>query len=165
MEAASEQLIPTAAAVHSLLRDRGQSLATAESLTGGMLGAVLTAVPGASVTYRGGVVVYATDLKAVLLGVPEALLSDRGAVDPDVATAMARGVRTRLGADWGLALTGVAGPDCQDGKPVGTVYVALAGKGGTAVEESVFPGERSAIRAAACRAALHALYDRLAAGE
>ncbi|HVV76127.1 MAG TPA: CinA family protein [Mycobacteriales bacterium] len=165
MEAAAEQLTPVAARIHDLLRERGETLATAESLTGGMVGAVLTGVAGASVTYRGGVVVYATDLKSSLVGVPEALLGERGPVDPDVASAMAAGVRDRLGADWGLALTGVAGPDPQGGKAVGTVYFAVSGPRATSVTGRVLPGERAAIRAAACRDALDALYDRLAAGE
>ncbi|MGN6472746.1 MAG: CinA family protein [Mycobacteriales bacterium] len=165
MEAAAEQLIAAAARIHELLRSRGESLATAESLTGGMVGAILTEVAGASATYRGGVVVYATDLKAGLLGVPAALLAERGPVDPDVAVAMAEGVRSRLSATWGVALTGVAGPEPQGGKPVGTVCVAVSGPGGTAVGEQVFPGDRTGIRAAACRNALDVLYDRLASGE
>lgn len=165
MEAAAQQLIPVAARVHELLRSRGESLVTAESLTGGMVGAVLTEVAGASATYRGGVVVYATDLKAGLLGVPAGLLAERGPVDPEVAVAMAEGVRSRLAAVWGVALTGVAGPEPQGGKPVGTVCVAVSGPGGTSVTEQVFPGDRSGIRTAACGDALHALYDRLARGE
>src|SRR5206468_12465437 len=106
---------------------RSETLSSAESLTGGLLGAILTNVAGASATYRGGVVVYATDLKAKLLGVPEALLAARGPVDPDVAVAMAEGVRDRLDSTWGVALTGVAGPDTQGDQPVGRVYLAVAG--------------------------------------
>jgi len=130
-----------------------------------MVGAILTGVAGASATYRGGVVVYSTDLKATLLGVPDALLAERGAVDPDVAAAMASGVGERLGADWGLALTGVAGPDSQDGKAVGTVYIAVSGLGTTSVVERVFPGDREEVRRAACADALQTMYDRLADGE
>ena len=100
-----------AARIVSALGERGQTLATAESLTGGMLGAAITAIPGASVVYRGGIVAYATELKTVLLGVPAGLLARHGPVHPDVAAAMAAGVRDRLGATWGLATTGVAGPD------------------------------------------------------
>jgi nicotinamide-nucleotide amidase len=165
MEATAEQLRPYAVRLHDLLRGRGESLATAESLTGGMLGALLTDIAGASETYRGGVIVYATDAKAILLGVPAALLAERGPVDPDVATAMADGARARLGATWAVALTGVAGPDPQGGKPVGTVYVAVAGPRQTTVSERIFPGDRQAIRVAACRVALHAVYDSVAAGE
>ncbi|HVS68133.1 MAG TPA: CinA family protein [Mycobacteriales bacterium] len=165
MEATPEELTPDAARVHGMLQSRGASLATAESLTGGLLGAILTNVQGASATYRGGVVVYATDLKSDLLGVPEELLEERGPVDADVAAAMASAVRDRLRADWGVALTGVAGPERQGGKDVGTVYVAVSGPGRTTTVERLFPGSRNEIRIAACRDALHALYDRLAAGE
>ncbi|MGH3322733.1 MAG: CinA family protein [Streptosporangiaceae bacterium] len=117
---------------HRLLRDRGATVAVAESLTGGLLGAVLTQVPGSSTTFRGGVTAYATDLKASLLGVSRALLAERGAVDADVASAMAAGASERLGATYGLALTGVAGPEPQDGRPPGTVYVALVESRGEA---------------------------------
>ncbi|WP_141577404.1 CinA family nicotinamide mononucleotide deamidase-related protein [Actinomadura sp. WMMA1423] len=115
--------------VHRLLLDRGETAATAESLTGGLIGAELTGTPGSSATYAGGVVAYATDLKRRLLGVPGELLAEHGAVHPDVAAAMAAGVRDALGAAYGLAVTGVAGPDPQDGRPVGTVYIGLAGPG------------------------------------
>jgi len=165
VEAAAELLIPDAARIHELLAQRGESLSTAESLTGGLLGAILTSVAGASATYRGGMVVYATDLKARLLGVSEAMLAERGPVDPDVAVAMAEGAADRLGSEWAVALTGVAGPDPQAGQPVGKVYVAVRGPGRTSVVERLFPGERSAIRMAACRDALHTVHDRLAAGE
>ncbi|HWC35651.1 MAG TPA: CinA family protein [Mycobacteriales bacterium] len=165
MEAAAEQLTPVAARIHEVLRRRGESAATAESLTGGLVGATLTGVAGASQTYRGGVIVYATDLKAELLGVPAVLLAERGPVDPGVAAAMAEGVRDRLGASWGVALTGVAGPDAQGGRAVGTVFIAVAGGRATTVVERSFPGGREDVRWAACRDALHALYDRLAAGE
>ncbi|MGV9691621.1 CinA family protein [Streptomyces sp. NPDC003444] len=121
-----------AARVLALLAERGQTLAVAESLTGGLVAAELTGVPGASASFRGSVTAYATALKHELLGVDEALLAERGAVDPEVASQMAAGVRARLGADWGIATTGVAGPDPQDGQPVGTVYVAVAGPAGTA---------------------------------
>src|SRR5205085_5916692 len=99
----------------ALLRGRGETLAVAESLTGGLLAATIVDVPGASRAFRGGLVVYATDLKATLAGVPPQLLEARGAVDPDVAAALAGGVRQRCRADWGLSTTGVAGPDPQDG--------------------------------------------------
>ncbi|MGJ7417996.1 CinA family protein [Streptomyces cinereoruber] len=120
-----------AARVLALLAERGQTLAVAESLTGGLVAAELTGIPGASTSFRGSVTAYATALKHELLGVDEALLAERGAVDPEVASQMAAGVRARLGADWGIATTGVAGPDPQDGQPVGTVYVAVAGPAGT----------------------------------
>ncbi|GAT81659.1 damage-inducible protein CinA [Streptomyces sp. F-3] len=99
----------------------------AESLTGGLVAAEITSVPGASKVFRGSVTAYATELKHRLLGVDAALLAERGAVDPQVAAQMAAGVRKALGADWGVATTGVAGPDPQDGQPVGTVFVAVDG--------------------------------------
>ena len=108
------------------LHQMGAELATAESVTGGLVGAAITAVPGASQVYRGGVVAYATDLKTQLLGVDVGLLARVGAVDAEVAGSMAEGVRVRLGADYGLATTGVAGPDSQDGKPPGTLWIAIA---------------------------------------
>lgn len=110
-----------------LLAARGETLAVAESLTGGLVAAEITATPGASKVFRGSVTAYATELKRDVLGVDGTLLDQRGAVDPEVARQMAAGVRTALGADWGLATTGVAGPDAQDGQPVGTVYVAVSG--------------------------------------
>ena len=108
------------------LHQIGATLATAESVTGGLVGAAITAVPGASQVYRGGVVAYATDLKTQLLGVDSGLLARVGAVDAEVVGSMAEGVRVRLGADYGLATTGVAGPDSQDGKPPGTLWIGVA---------------------------------------
>ncbi|MGH4034816.1 CinA family protein [Actinomycetota bacterium Odt1-20B] len=110
-----------------LLGARGETLAVAESLTGGLVAAEVTEVPGASRVFRGSVTAYATELKRDVLGVDGALLAERGAVDAEVARQMAAGVRRALGADWGLATTGVAGPDPQDGQEVGTVFVAVAG--------------------------------------
>jgi len=109
------------------LSERAQTVAVAESLTGGMVCAALIEVPGASAVVRGGVVAYATELKHRLLDVDGDLLARNGPVDPDVAAQMALGVRERLGADWGLATTGVAGPDSQDGVAPGRVYLAVAG--------------------------------------
>src|SRR5690348_8426115 len=105
------------------LTDLGETVAVAESLTGGLLAATIVAVPGASFAFRGGLVVYATDLKASLAGVPLDLLEIRGPVDPDVAIWLAQGARERCRADWGLATTGVAGPEPQHGVAVGTVYL------------------------------------------
>ncbi|MDN3353557.1 CinA family nicotinamide mononucleotide deamidase-related protein [Actinomadura sp. DC4] len=122
--------------VHGLLADRNATVAVAESLTGGLLGGELTAMPGSSATFAGGVIAYATPLKHTLLGVPDDLLAAHGAVHPEVAAAMARGVRERLGASYGLAVTGVAGPEPQDGYPVGTVHVAVAESGGGATTRS-----------------------------
>ncbi len=133
---------------------RGDTLAVAESLTGGALAAAVVDVPGASAAFRGGVVAYATDLKHTLLGVDAGLLAAEGAVHPEVARQMATGVRGRLGATWGVATTGVAGPAPQDGRPPGTVYVAVAGPGAERVERLLLPGPRAEVRAAAVRRAL-----------
>ncbi|WP_420035881.1 CinA family protein [Streptomyces sp. cg28] len=110
-----------------LLAERGETLAVAESLTGGLVAAELVSVPGASKVFRGSVTAYATELKHTVLGVDAALLAAHGAVHPEVALQMAAGVRDALGADWGIATTGVAGPEPQDGQLVGTVFVAVAG--------------------------------------
>lgn len=138
----------TAAAVVRLLEAAGHTVATAESLTGGCLGAALTAVPGASRVYRGGVIAYATELKHQLLGVDAALLARVGAVDARVAAMMAEGVRDGLAADYGVATTGVAGPDPQDGHPPGTVWVAIATPGTTVVVDAsvAAPADRAAVR-------------------
>src|SRR6185369_4882343 len=133
---------------------RGETLATAESLTGGLLAATIVDVPGASNAYRGGLVVYATDLKATLAGVPAPLLDAHGPVDPSVAAALAGGARERCGADWGIATTGVAGPEPQAGQPVGRVYIAVAGIGEPLVRRLDLTGDRTAIRRAAVAAAL-----------
>ena len=126
-------------AVVSSLARRGLTVATAESLTGGLLAALLTEVPGSSAVVRGGLVVYATDLKVELAGVDHTLLARRGAVDPEVARQLAAGARVRCGADVGVGLTGVAGPDPQDGAAVGTWYCALAGPGDYRTERSAVP--------------------------
>jgi len=139
----------------------GQSLAVAESLTGGLLAAALVAVPGVSAVFRGGIVAYATDLKHRLLDVPADLLALRGPVDPDVAAAMAAGVRLRCAAEWGLATTGVAGPTPLDGQPAGTVYVAVAGPGYAQVRRLDLPGDRPTVRSGTVTAALHLLTEAL----
>jgi nicotinamide-nucleotide amidase len=145
------------AALLAHLRSRGATVAVAESLTGGLLTGALTEPGGASSVLRGGLVVYATDLKATLAGVDQALLEERGAVDPEVAAQLAAGARNRLGATFGVGVTGVAGPDQQDGRAVGTVYGAVAGPDGTVVQEFRLAGDRSEIRAAAVTACLDLL--------
>jgi nicotinamide-nucleotide amidase len=145
----------------------GLTVAVAESLTGGAVVAELVRVPGASAVVRGGVVAYATPLKHSLLGVPAELLAAHGAVHGDVAAAMAQGVRSAAAidghpTDLGLATTGAAGPDPQDGAPVGLVYVAVADAEGTIVREHRFAGDRAAIRALATNAARDLLADHLA---
>jgi nicotinamide-nucleotide amidase len=150
----------TAEDVVRRLAARGQTLAVAESLTGGLLAATIVDVAGASAVFRGGLVVYATDLKASLAGVPAALLAERGPVDGDVALALAAGARTRCGADWGLGTTGVAGPAAQAGVVVGTVFVACGRPDGSAeVRELQLGPDRAAVRRAAVEAALALLAE------
>ncbi|MBN1556085.1 MAG: competence/damage-inducible protein A [Phycisphaerae bacterium] len=145
-------------AVGALLRKTGKTLATAESCTGGLVGQMMTAVPGASEYYLGGVVSYADRVKEEQLGVPGDVLRQHGAVSEPVAKAMAIGVRERLGADYGIAITGIAGPaGGTDEKPVGLVYTALAGPNGTAVEKHLLSGDRPMIRLRAALAALNPL--------
>lgn len=158
------------AALIARLTAAGITVATAESLTGGLLAAVLTEVPGASAVVRGGVIVYATELKASLAGVDSTLLAERGPVDPDVAVSLADGARSTCGADVGVGLTGVAGPDAQNDMPVGTVFVAVTGVSSSRVTAlgpadlaALRPGisRRDDIRFAAVRAAVD-LLGRLA---
>lgn len=140
------------------LRHRGATVATGESLTGGLVCAALVDVPGASLVVRGGIVAYQASIKTELLDVPAALLAARGTVDPQVAVALARGARERLDATFGLATTGVAGPGPSGGKPPGTVHVAVAGPDGAAETVSVrLDGDRDAVRHGAVVVALSAL--------
>jgi nicotinamide-nucleotide amidase len=139
----------------------GQTVAVAESLTGGLVAGALTDVAGASVVVRGGVLAYATDLKARLLGVDEVLLARQGAVGAEVAAQMARGVRTLMSATYGLATTGVAGPGPADGKPAGTVYVAVVGPASTRVKALSLSGDRGDVRARSVLAVLALLAEEL----
>lgn len=143
---------------------RGLTVATAESLTGGGVCAALTGVPGASQVVRGGVVAYASDVKAQVLGVDAGLLAASGAVDPQVAVQLALGARRVLRADVGVGTTGVAGPDPCDGMPVGTVFVAVALGEATRVRRLELgpAGEREAIREASVAAALELVLAELA---
>ncbi len=135
----------------------GLTVAVAESLTAGAVCARIADVPGASLVLRGGVVAYATDVKAGLLGVPDLLLAQRGPVDPDVAVAMADGVRRRLGADIGAATTGVAGPGPADGHDPGTVYIATHDGVRGLAQRLDLTGGRAGVR----RGAVDALIDQL----
>jgi len=130
----------------ALLRDRGLSLAVAESLTGGMVAAELVSVSGASTVFVGGVVAYATRVKAEVLGVDADLLEREGAIHPRVAEQMAAGVRQLLSADLGLATTGAAGPDPQDGHEPGEVWIAAATPDGAVSRELRLAGDRESIR-------------------
>lgn len=153
--------MPVEADVHQALVARGETVATAESLTGGRLAARLTATPGASRTYRGGVVTYATDVKVTLLGVSEELVAAHGVISADCAETMARRIRLLTGATYGLATTGVAGPDPQEGHPPGTVYVALAGPDLVRVERIALGGDRRQIQDQTCQQILCLLVDHL----
>ncbi|BCJ34897.1 competence protein [Actinocatenispora thailandica] len=145
------------------LARRGETLATAESLTAGQLAGTVADVPGASAVLRGGLIVYAVDLKASLAGVSERLLAEHGPVHPEVARQLAAGARERCGATWGLATTGVAGPEPHGGQPAGTVYVGLAGPGVLRAERLTLPGDRAAVRAGTVAAALELLLRSLPA--
>ncbi|MEU8772234.1 CinA family protein [Streptomyces sp. NPDC048606] len=144
-----------------LLAQSDQTLAVAESLTGGMVAAELTSVPGASRSFRGSVTAYATELKHRVLGVDAELLAAHGAVNAQVAQEMAVGVRRALGASWGIATTGVAGPDPQDGQPVGTVFVAVAGPSGRKTVRLWLNGSRAEIRRESARTVLELLSSEL----
>jgi nicotinamide-nucleotide amidase len=160
----------SAAEVLRLLGEEGRTLAVAESLTGGLLTDAFVSVPGASAVLLGGVVAYATPVKHTVLGVDPALLEREGPVHPDVARAMADGVRRAVAvdgrpADAGVATTGVAGPDPQGGKPPGTVWVGVAVGDRVVACGAVLPGDRAAVRAAAVALALDALLDVLRGAE
>lgn len=144
------------------LVERGASVATAESLTGGQLAAALTAVPGASRAYVGGVVGYATQLKIDLLGVPTDLVEAHGVVSAECARAMAVGAARLTGATYAVSTTGVAGPDRQEGKPAGTVFVCLLGPHDERTLALDLTGDRAEIQESACREALSGLRAMLA---
>ena len=147
--------------VEALLQS-GKTVATAESCTGGLIGKRLTDVSGSSAVYPGGVISYAYAVKRALLGVVEALLREKGAVCAEVAEQMAEGVRTRMGTDYGVASTGIAGPGTDEfGRPVGLVYLAVADGTGTRVYEHRFSGGRGAVRSRAASAALQHLLDHI----
>ncbi len=152
-------------AVARLLGELGQTLATAESLTGGLVGGRVTTVPGASDHYRGGVVAYATEAKATVLGVDQKLLDEHGPVSEPVAAAMAEGVRRAFATDVGLATTGVAGPTEQGGHPVGSLCLAVADAVGTVTITRRAPGDRAQVRAWATTVALDLLRRRLEGAE
>jgi nicotinamide-nucleotide amidase len=155
---------PTAVRLVGALAAGDLTVATAESLTGGLIGAAITAVPGASAVYRGGVITYATDLKATLGAVPDDVLAVHGPVAAETAVAMARGVRESCRSDWAISATGVAGPDAQDGHAPGEVWLGFAGPDGTAESVRIdASGGREDVRTAAVRAALSGLLVRLAA--
>ena len=140
---------------------RGVTVATAESLTAGMVAAVLADTPGASAMLQGGVVSYNNTVKRDVLGVPQELLDTVGSVDEAVAAAMAEGARRVCGADLAVSTTGVAGPGAHDGKAVGTVFVGVATAEGVHAFPYIFQGTRAEIRGLACGAALERLQEAL----
>lgn len=151
--------------VIAALVQRGETVATAESLTAGLLCATLTEVPGASAVVRGGLIVYATELKERLAGVDAAVLAEHGPVHPAVAESLARGARIRCEASWGIGLTGVAGPSAQGDVAAGTVYIGLAGPGvelsRTLSRTLWLSGDRAEVRRGTVRAALELLLEHV----
>ena len=153
-----------AGALGAALRERGLTMALAESCTGGLAGSLVTAESGSSAWFLGGLMTYANEAKRDLCGVPEALIAEHGAVSAPVAAALARGVRERLRAEWSASITGVAGPNGgSDAKPVGTVYIGVSGPGFESVRRFKYPGERAIVRDRAAKTALVLL--RLAVAE
>ncbi len=148
--------------IGELLTKREQTLAIAESLTGGLVTSLITDVPGSSAYLLEGIVAYANESKMERLGVAEDTLIAHGAVSEAVACEMAEGVRSVLGADWGISTTGIAGPtgDTEE-KPLGLVYYAVASDGGTVVRREVFPGDRLDVKRASAEAALALLLASL----
>ncbi|KAH8903453.1 putative competence/damage-inducible protein CinA [Coniochaeta sp. PMI_546] len=169
IQRSTETLIDIASDVIYILRSAGDTVGVAESLTAGGVMAALTSVPGASAAFRGGVVSYATPLKQLLLNVDADLIARKGVIHADVARQMAEGAREATTFDgipttWGIGTTGVAGPDPQDGKPVGTVFIGIASREGSqAWGPFCFPGPRERVREATVLEALSRLRDALAA--
>jgi nicotinamide-nucleotide amidase len=144
-----------AAVVLQLCRERSLTIATGESCTGGLVGARLTAVPGSSDVYLGGVVAYANSVKESMLDVPRDLIRQHGAVSEEVARQMAAGARTRTGAGVGIAVTGIAGPDGgSPEKPVGTVWISVETEDAVVTFGRVYVGDRDEVRSRAAQAAL-----------
>lgn len=156
----SDPLVEQALRLQEICLARGLTVATAESCTGGLVAHLITEVPGSSGYLRGGVVAYSDAVKAVLLGVPDATLRAHGAVSAQTAAAMAAGVRERLGSDLGVAVTGIAGPDGGSGaKPVGLVYIAVAGGREPTVRRFLWPHDREGNKRASAEAALAMLAE------
>ncbi len=156
----NEQTMPMV--LGQMLRDARQTVSTAESCTGGLLGKILTDVAGSSDYYVGGVISYSNRLKTALLGVSEQMLAEHGAVSDEVAVALAQGARERLQSDWGISITGIAGPGGGTAtKPVGLVCIGLAGPGVAEVQRQIWPGTREIIRLRSALAAMNMLRLKL----
>jgi len=139
-----------------------KTLSVAESCTGGMIGAAITSIPGSSKVFKGGVISYTNEIKSSLLGVSKDLLEREGAVSLPVAQEMAVGVRTATSSDYGLSVTGLAGPGGDEyGNPVGTVFVGYADEYGFFAKKFLFDGDRESVRLKAVNAALQVLMDNL----
>ena len=150
------------AAVIEKLRQKGKTLATAESCTGGGIGHALTGVPGSSAVFLGGVISYSNDVKEKILGVPSVVLHEHGAVSEQTARTMAEGVRNLLGSDISVSVTGIAGPASDDTKkPVGLVYIAVCNGNETVVLENHFSGSRADIRNCSIQTALQLILDHV----
>lgn len=154
-----------AARAVAALRSRGETLATAESLTAGLIAATVAGVPGASAVLRGGLVTYSSELKHELAGVEDSVLVEDGAVSRRCAEQLAQGARHRCRADLGVSATGVAGPSTQEGKPVGTVWIALADAAGVEAQSLHLGGDRDEIRTGSVRAALELILRGRECGE
>lgn len=144
-----------ATALVALLKQKGLTVSTAESCTGGLIASTIVDVPGASAVFPGGAVTYASSVKTALLGVPEELIRERGVVSSDVAAAMAEGARKRFGTDLAVSVTGVAGPDGGTPEtPVGCVYIGVAVKDETVTFREDIPGDREEVRRGAAERAI-----------
>lgn len=146
------------------LRRRGETVATCESLTAGLVAAEIATVPGASAVLRGGLVTYATELKTTVAGVDPRVIGRFGVVSRETAQAMAAGARSVCGAAWGVATTGVAGPEAVDGLPPGTVCVAVSGAGRVVSEQVALVGDRASIRRGSVTAVLEILLAEVGRG-
>jgi PncC family amidohydrolase len=156
----ADQLVEHARRLQDACIPRGLTVATAESCTGGLIAHLITEVPGSSGYFLGGIVSYSDEVKATALGVPDEALRAHGAVSAQVAVAMAEGVRSRLGTDLGVGVTGVAGPDGgSEAKPVGLVYVAVAGGPTPVVQRYLWPHDREGNKRASAEAALRLLVE------
>jgi len=157
----ADPLVDLAARLGARCAALGLTVATAESCTGGLVAHLMTEVPGSSAYLRGGIVAYADDVKRSALGVPREVIAAHGAVSAQVALAMAEGVRRALGTDLAVAVTGVAGPDGgSEAKPVGLVYVAVAGLGAPDVRRFLWTGDRTANKRSSAEAAMETLLER-----
>ena len=157
----SAATLAASAALVEALRTAGLTVATSESLTGGLVGAVITSVPGASAVYLGGAVVYATPMKVTLSGASPETLATEGVISQATAHELAAGIRERTGADWAVATTGAAGPDPQEGHAPGEVWIGLAGPDGVRAQFHRFAGDRAAVREQAVSAAIAFLAEAI----